>query len=116
MPFSGKGVVMVDLNGRIVFASTYFCDLVGIAHDKIAGMSCFDFVYPEDMNEAQNQFELNKEPNAEPFRFRLRRLDGDPVWVDTQGAVLRAAYGDVYAISATVTAADQPMPSTKEVG
>jgi len=35
-------------------------------------------------------------------------LDGDPVWVDIQGAALRAAYGDVYAISATVTAAEEP--------
>jgi len=36
MPFSDKGVVIVDLTGIIAFARIYFCDLVGIAHDKIA--------------------------------------------------------------------------------
>jgi hypothetical protein len=79
-------------------------------------MSCFDFVYPEDMNEAQNRFELNKKPNPEPFRFRLRRVDGSPVGADIQGAALSVAHGNVYAIFATVTAADQPMPSIKEIG
>jgi PAS domain S-box-containing protein len=74
---------MVGLDGRIAWASTYFCDLVGVEHDKIAGMSCFDFVFPEDMEAAKARFEENRRPNAAPFRFRLRRVDGIEVWVDT---------------------------------
>ena len=35
MPFRDKGAVMLDLDGRIVFASTYVCDLVGVEYDKI---------------------------------------------------------------------------------
>ena len=42
MPFKNTGLVMLDLNGRIAYASTYFCDMIGVAYDKIAGMSCFD--------------------------------------------------------------------------
>lgn len=107
MPFSGKGALLINLDGRIVFASTYFCDLVGVEHDKIAGMSCFDFVYAEELDAAKALFEINKQPNAEPFQFRLRRVDGNPVLVDIQGNAMRTAKGDVYAISATVTAADE---------
>ena len=97
---------MLDLNGRIAFASTYFCDLVGVEHDRVAGMSCFDFVFPEDMAEARKLFEANKLPHAAPFRFRLQRVDGSEVRTDIQGNAMQTARGEVYAISATVTLAE----------
>jgi PAS domain S-box-containing protein len=108
MPFRDKGVVMLDLNGRILFASTYFCDLVGIEHDKIDRKSCFDFVFPEDLDEAKHRFEANKLPHAKPFRFRVRRVDGTGIWTDIQGAALQSAGGEVYAITATITSAEKP--------
>jgi len=95
---------MLDLSGRIAFANTYFCDLVGVEHDKVARMSYLDFVFAEDKHEAKRIFEENKPPRAAPFR--LRRLDGSPVWVDIQGAALHTAKGEVYAISATITAVE----------
>lgn len=104
MPFRGKGAVMLDLTGRIAFASTYFCDLLGVEHDKVARMSYFDFVFSEDMHVAKEIFERNNSPLPAPFRLRLRRLDGSLVWVDVQGAALQTARGEVYAISATITA------------
>lgn len=103
MPFLGKGAVILDLNGRIAFASTYFCDLVGVEHDKIAGMSCFDFVFLEDMEEARKLFEVSKLPHTTAFRFRLRRVDGSEVWADIQGSALQTAQGEVHAMTATVT-------------
>jgi PAS domain-containing protein len=60
VPFRGKGAVMLDLDGRIAFASTYFCDLVGIQHDKVAGMSYLDFVFPEDIDQVTSFFGENK--------------------------------------------------------
>jgi PAS domain S-box-containing protein len=110
MPFRDKGVVMLDLNGRIAYASTHFCDLVGVEHDKIAGRSCFDFVFPEDMNDAKERFQVNKLPYAKPFRFRLRRSDGTAHWTDIQGTTLQTSGGEIYAISATITLAE---PKTK---
>jgi PAS domain S-box-containing protein len=113
MPFPGKGAVLIELSGRIAFASAYFCDLVGIEHDKIAGMSFFDFVYPEDMNEARKMFEPTKIPSAEPSSFRLRRIDGGLVWAEIHGAPMEDAHGDAYAISATVTASAQAITGQK---
>jgi len=106
MPFRGKGAVMLDLSGRIAFASTYFCDLVGVEHDKVSRMSYHDFVFSEDMLEAKKIFEHNNSPRPAPFRLRLRRLDGSPVWVDVQGVALQTARGEVYALSATITAVE----------
>jgi len=108
MPFTGTGVVLVDLNGRIAFASTYFCDLVGVEHDKIAGTSYFDFFFPEDLEEAKKKFETGKSPNPPPFRFRLKRSDGSAVWANIQKTPLRRDTGMIYAVSATVTKTEPP--------
>lgn len=95
---------MVLTVGSHSLASTYFCDLVGIDYDKIDGKSCLDFFFPEDVHEARRLFERIQSLEAEPLRFRLRRLDGKPVWVDIQHSAFRHD-GAVNAISATVTVA-----------
>jgi PAS domain S-box-containing protein len=104
MPFQNTGSVMLELDGCIAFASTYFCDLVGVEHSHIAGRSCFDFVFPEDKEEAMKLLEANKLPHAMPFRFRLRRSDGTEVWATIQGSALKTAAGEVYGLTATITA------------
>ena len=109
MPFSDKGVLIVDLNGQVAFANIYFCDLVGVEHSNIKGMSCFDFVFPGDLDAAKQLFEINKLPSAEPFRFKLKRADGTPIWADIQGVAMRTARGEVYAVSATVTKSTETM-------
>lgn len=106
MPFQNTGVLMTDLNGRIAFASTFFCDVVGIEHDKVPGMSFFDFVFPEDMGETRKLFEANKLPHAVPFRLRLRRWNGGEVWTDIQGNAMQTASGKIYGVSATITLAE----------
>src|SRR5215510_11560229 len=106
VPFRGKGAVMLDLKGRIAFASTYFCDLVGIEHDKVARMSYLDFVFAEDIQEAKAVLEHSRSGRPKPFRLRLRHASGFPVWVDVQGAALLTAAGEIYAISATITAVE----------
>jgi len=112
VPFHGKGAVMLDLEGRIAFASTYFCDLVGISHDQAAKMFYHDFVLAEDLQEAKKFFaQDNGDARANPdaqasFRLRLRRSDGSPVWVDVKSVALQTAHGRVYAIAATVTPVD----------
>jgi PAS domain S-box-containing protein len=106
VPFHGKGAVMLDLSGRIAFASTYFCDLVGVEHDKVARMSYLDFVFADDMHEAKKILEHDKSPRRAPFRLRLRRSDGAPVSVDVQCIALETARGEVYAISVTITAVE----------
>ena len=108
MPFANKAALILDLNGRIVFASTYFCDLVGLEHNKIAGRSYFDFVFPEEVQEAKNRFEPCKFVIPLPFRFRLRTSMGAPVWTAIQCSPMQTASGEVYAISATITAAEHP--------
>jgi|SRR5215813_1346945 len=106
MSFRTKGALLIHLDGKIAFASTYFCDLVGVAHDKIAGRSCLDFLFPEDREAARKFFEASKPSRITPLRFRLRRDDGVEVGVDIQGEALRTAGGTTYAVSATTARAE----------
>jgi len=48
---------------RAELRSTYFCDLVGIEHNEVAGR----FVFPEDMDAARNLLETAKLPHADPL-------------------------------------------------
>jgi PAS domain S-box-containing protein len=105
MPFRDKGALLIHLDGTIAFASTYFCDLLGVAHDKIAGRSCLDFLFPEDTEAATKFFEASKVSKSTASRFRLRRIDGVEVWVEIQGMALCSPSGEIYAVSATATAA-----------
>src|SRR5215510_5469893 len=104
MPNKGSALLLKH-DGRLLFASTYFCDLVGIKHDKVAGMSFFDFVFPEDNEAARHLFDITEIPHAEPVRFRLRHSDGTERWADIQAAPLNGT-GRMYAITVTVNAAN----------
>src|SRR5262245_29458750 len=108
MPFANKGALMLDLDGRIVFASAYFCDLVGVEHDRIAGMSYCDFVFPEEMEEAKKQMETCKFVVPPPYFRKLRTSEGAPVWTAIQCSPMQTASGEIYAVSATITAAERP--------
>jgi len=105
MPSKKTGTLLLDLDGEIAFASTYFCELIGVEHDKVAGMSCFDFVFPEDMDVARELFEATKISHASPLRFR--HLDGTEVWTNIQVVPLKAGEtGRIYAVTATITSAN----------
>ena len=106
MPFRNMGTLVLTLDGRIAFAGTYFSDLVGLTHDKVAGKLWLDFVFSDDIDAARELFEAAKLPHVDPVRFRLRRQDGTEVWTDIQAAHLEARGGRIYAITATITAAN----------
>jgi PAS domain S-box-containing protein len=103
MSFRHNGIVMLDLQGRITFANAFACELTGFLPDEVVGLSCFDFVFAEDVESATALLEANKARHARPFRFRLRRKDGTPVWVDIQGSAIKTANGPVFGILAAIT-------------
>lgn len=105
MLFRDKGAIMLDLEGRIEFASSHFCGLVGGTLDEIFAKFFVDLVFPEDVGNARTMLESIKQPESPSFQFRLRRMDGAHVWVDIVGGPLRTAVGEIYGTTATVTAA-----------
>jgi len=110
MPFADKAALILDLDGRIAFASTYFCNLVGVEHDKdqIAGRSYFDFAFPEEVENAKKHLELCKFVTPPPFFLKLQTSKGAPVWTAIQCAPMQTARGELFAVSVTLIVTAQP--------
>src|SRR5262245_25185753 len=112
MPLPRNSVV-IDRNGKVVFVSCSFCDLVHIDFKKAGGQSFLDFIFPEDAAVVTARLEDSKRPHASPFLLKLKRSDGAPVWTEFQGLPIESASGEVYAMTATVTLASNPLQPEK---
>jgi PAS domain S-box-containing protein len=75
------GIWIVDPQGRTVFSNRPMAEILGIDFESMPGQSCFAYVYPDELVEAQLQFARGLAGDRPPFDFRLRRADGSPVWV-----------------------------------
>src|SRR5215471_7952745 len=98
-----KNSLVIDSEGKVLFASTFFCDLVHIDFKKSGGKSFFDFIFPEDVEMVTAQLEDSKRPDSSPFLLKLKRSDGAPVWTEFQGLPIESASGAVCVMTATVT-------------
>jgi len=103
-----KNSLVIDREGKVIFASSFFCDLVDIDFKKSGGKSFFDFIFPEDAEMVAAQLEDSKRPHASPFLLKLKRSDGAPVWTEFQGLPIESASGEVCAMTATVTLVSGP--------
>ena len=75
-----EGIWVVNPQGGTIFCNERMAQLLGTDVESLKNMSCFDPVFPEDLEEAKRHFGLQME-GAPPFDFRLRRNDGTSIWV-----------------------------------
>jgi two-component system, cell cycle sensor histidine kinase and response regulator CckA len=75
-----EGIWIVTPEGRTAFCNKRMAELLGTNVESLQKLSCFDPVFPEDLEEGQRQFRLQM-AGHEPFDFRLRRMDGSAIWV-----------------------------------
>jgi two-component system cell cycle sensor histidine kinase/response regulator CckA len=76
-----EGIWVVDHEGRTTFCNQRMAEILGTEVESLQRMSCFEPVFPADLEEAQRQFGLQLAGSGQPFDFRLRRIDGSEVWV-----------------------------------
>jgi PAS domain S-box-containing protein len=105
MPFQHNGIVMTDLQGRIKYANIFMCDLLGVEHNELEERLGLEFAFPEDLESAQALFAASQARGGKPFRFRLRRSNGEAVWVDVMCSPMQTPDGETYGVMATVTPA-----------
>jgi PAS domain S-box-containing protein len=75
-----EGVWVVDPQGRTIFCNTRMAALLGTDVQTMEDLNCFDPLFPDDVEEAKRHFAAQL-AGGPPFDFRLRRMDGSPVWV-----------------------------------
>jgi two-component system, cell cycle sensor histidine kinase and response regulator CckA len=77
-----EGIWVVGSQGQTIFCNQRMAEILGTDVQSMQTMTCFDPVFPSDVEEAQRHFGLQLAGSAAPFDFRLRRVDGSPVSVN----------------------------------
>ncbi|HEY7335968.1 MAG TPA: PAS domain S-box protein [Bryobacteraceae bacterium] len=76
-----EGIWVVDPQGLTIFSNPRMAEILGTDFESMSGRSCFECVFPEELEDAQRQFARCLAGDRRPFDFRLRRADGSPIWV-----------------------------------
>ncbi len=54
---SSAGIVIIDLEGRIIQANQAFQDLIGYSESELMGMYYFDLTHPDDQEAARHRYQ-----------------------------------------------------------
>ncbi|WP_109489276.1 PAS domain-containing protein [Occallatibacter savannae] len=82
---------IIDSRGVTVYANQDMAEMLGTSVSDLLGKDSFLYVFPEDLDEARRLFAMKEGGNRAPFRFKLRRVDGRPVWADVLATPMRNA-------------------------
>jgi PAS domain S-box-containing protein len=96
------GVVIADLEGRLLDANPAFCQLTGYSHAELLRLTSDDLTHPDDMvadqRLATRVLDESQATNASIKRYR--RKDGGEIWVQVTRSLLRDLGGVVqYALA-----------------
>jgi len=106
------GIWIIDSDASTLYANAAMADILGEDAAQLVGKPSFDYVFPEDMEAAQQMFESKQRGNTTPFRFRLRRKDGSAVNVFVQGTPMHNVAGEFRGIVGTFRVADEAEKDT----
>src|SRR5215469_12423687 len=76
-----EGIWVVDPQGLTIFNNRRMAEILGVGYESMPGQSCFNWVFPDELADAQQLFARTLGGDLRPFDFRLRRADGSPIWV-----------------------------------
>ena len=89
------GIWIIGVDAKTTYANERMAEILGTSPSEMVGRESFTYVFPEDRDAAQRLFDAKTRGDTKPFHFKLRRIDGSPVWVDVQGTPLYNA-ADVF--------------------
>jgi PAS domain S-box-containing protein len=76
-----EGIWVADAQGATIFCNRRMAEILGTDIPSLRKWSCFDAVFPEELEDAHRHFECQMSGGS-PFDFRLRRADGSAIWVN----------------------------------
>ncbi|MFW9904239.1 MAG: PAS domain S-box protein [Candidatus Thorarchaeota archaeon] len=79
-------VAELDAKGNFLFISPQALNLFGYHPSKVIGKSCFEFIHPDDIENAINiQMEALAGKRIFNFAYRIKHKDGHYIWVAVSG-------------------------------
>jgi PAS domain S-box-containing protein len=76
-----EGIWVVGPEGRTIFSNRRMAEILGGDPGSTPERTCFEYVFQEEVTDAQRNFARTLAGDQRPFDFRLRRSDGSPIWV-----------------------------------
>ena len=101
------GIWIIDSDASTLYANAAMAEILGEDAAQLTGKPSFDYLFPEDVEAAQQLFDSKQRGNMTPFRFRLRRKDGSAIWVDVQGTPMHNVEGEFLGIVGTFRVAEE---------
>jgi PAS domain S-box-containing protein len=97
-------IVMADLDGKILFASSQTGELVGLSdQEELVGQSVFDYVIEDDRRRlAENIPRLLQTGTRHNTEYTVLRQDGTTVPTEISSAIIRDATGQPIAIMVVI--------------
>ena len=91
------GIVLVDVDDRILGANAAFCELVGYSEEELVGSTTASFTTPEDRRNGEDvhaRLVAGEVPRA-IYTKRYRHKEGHLVWATVQKSVARDERGTI---------------------
>jgi PAS domain S-box-containing protein len=90
------GIKVLALNGDILQTNSAFQKMIGYEESELVGRKFYDFLYPENVNQAIKLFQDVKLKGISSFHFehRAQHKDGSILWVKTNFTVIKHRQGD----------------------
>ncbi|MFA4876014.1 MAG: PAS domain S-box protein [Methanoregula sp.] len=76
---------ILDRSGRIIYDSPSSARILGYPPDFMTGKDPMDFIHPEDIERVRQDLRnvIDAKNTGTPTEFRLRKADGEYIWVDS---------------------------------
>jgi two-component system cell cycle sensor histidine kinase/response regulator CckA len=89
-------VVRTDINGQVLFVNDVALHISGYQHTEILDKNLLEFIAPEDLESAIQNFSLMFERKLGPIKYTLIMKDGKNIPFEINSDVLRRNNGAVY--------------------
>jgi PAS domain S-box-containing protein len=81
---------ILDRDGLIVYESESSERILGYPKDYLTGKNPLEYIHPDDLERVKKDFRdvIDRENSGTPTEFRIRKADGEYIWVDSIGTNL----------------------------
>ncbi|TAE49672.1 MAG: PAS domain S-box protein [Bacteroidetes bacterium] len=82
-----EGLVLTDPNETILFVNNRLCEILGVARAEIVGQKSYEVLQGENVSDViQAKSELRQKGISDQYELKLRRKNGNVLWVLVAGS------------------------------
>lgn len=83
----GEGIVLTDLEDRISFVNSKFCQITGYSKEELIGRVAFEMLLDEgEKGNFQTKIENRKKGMSELYELQVKRKDNSCFWAEVYGS------------------------------